>query len=218
MTTWNTSPSMMCWRDCSTARSYTCFAVRKRSSGWGMDVSRTLTRNSPGVGVAASRSIVSRRATAARYASSARVGLSSTFTALAMSHMEPETWSTTAMSVANASTSSFCPVSSGAVARNVGSQCRIASHPTVPTNPLVRLGSPSTRGALSASSVARATSMTSPCEGTPTGTVPSQFACPPSERSWAMELTPMKLYRLHDPPYSADSRMKVPDLPFARRS
>ena len=46
------------------------------------------------------------------------------------------------------------PVSSGASARRVGSQWRMASQPTVPTRPLVRFGRPSTCGAFRVFNVA----------------------------------------------------------------
>ena len=178
ITVWNTSPSTMCRFVSSTQRSYSALAVRNRSWGWGRLRSSTLTRASPATGVAALRCMASSRSMASSYAASARVGRSSTFTALAISHTEPDTWSTTAMSVAKASVTSGWPVSSGAAARSLGSQWRMASQPTEPTSPLVRFGSPATCGALSTLSAAWATSITSPSVGTPAGTWPSQFALP----------------------------------------
>ena len=90
------------------------------------------------------------------------------------------------------------------------SQRRTRSYPSAPTNPPVSGGNPGMRGVASTCNASARRSCGGPAARKPVGSWPNQRPSPSVSVSNAALRTPMKLYRVHLPPCSADSSRKVP--------
>ena len=206
-TIWKASPSSIARLAALTEDSKSARAVRSRT--WG-GVAPLLPRTAGAIGLASCAVIASRRSIARSYAPSTPSAEPFRFQAIAIRYTEPVAWSSAATSVASTSVASGMSDSFGAVAASVGSHSGMMPQPRDPTSAPVRGGIPSIAGAASSSRAECTTSRKVPSSRAPSGCEPIHCACP-SRATIAPALeAPTNDQRPHEPPCSADSRMKLP--------